>query len=107
MVKSVTIPWMKVSGSEWRRNQKEWTHEVVETSFQTPEKVRVRRLGDVSNGAVGQDQVEANDSVDAKTILVGLVRVPYWRSIMSVQTAGESPGTNLRRAASPLRQSVK
>jgi len=52
------------------------THEVVEASLQTPEEVGVRRLGDISNRAVGQNQVEADDGVEAQTILVGLVRVP-------------------------------
>ena len=52
------------------------THEVVEASLQTPEEVGVRRLGDISNRAVGQNQVVADDGVEAQTILVGLVRVP-------------------------------
>jgi len=48
------------------------THEVVKPSLQTPEDIRVRRLRDIGNRAVGQNQVEADDGVDGKTILVGL-----------------------------------
>ena len=53
------------------------THEVVKTSLQTPEQVRVRRLGDISNRAVGQNQVVADDGVEGKTVLISLVGVPY------------------------------
>ena len=52
------------------------THEVVGSSLQTPEEVGVRRFGDISNGAVGQNQVEADDGVNAKAMLIGLVGVP-------------------------------
>ena len=83
----------------------EETHEVVKTPLQTPEQVRVRRLGDISNCPVGQNQVEANDGVEAKTVLISLIGVPYRWSV-SVQSAGEQLGTNLRRAASRLRRSV-
>ena len=53
------------------------THEVIKASLQTPEKVRVLRLGDTGNRAVGQNQVVANDGVDGKTVLVSLEGVPY------------------------------
>ena len=53
------------------------THEIIKTSLQTPEEIRVRRLGDIGNRAVGQNQVEADDGVDAKTMLISLVGVPY------------------------------
>ena len=53
------------------------THEVVKTTLQTPEQVRVRRLCDISNRAVGQNQVEPNDGVEGETILISLVGVPY------------------------------
>ena len=54
------------------------THEVVESSLQAKEEVRVSRLGHVSDRAVGQNQVEAYNGVDRETVLIGLVRVPYW-----------------------------
>ena len=53
------------------------THEVVKASLQTPEQVRVRRLGDISDRAVGQNQVVSDDGVEGKTILIRLVGVPY------------------------------
>ena len=53
------------------------THEVVKTSLQTKEEVGVGRLADISNRAVGKNQVEADDGVDGKPILTSLVAVPY------------------------------
>ena len=53
------------------------THEVVKASLQTPEQVRLRRLGDISNRAVGQDQVEADDGVDAEAMLISFEGIPY------------------------------
>ena len=35
------------------------------------------RLGYITDCAVGQNQIEADDGVDGKTILIGLVGVPY------------------------------
>ena len=55
----------------------EVTHEVVKTSLQTPEQVRVHRFGDMSNCAVGQNQVVADNGVDGRTILISLEGVPY------------------------------
>jgi len=81
------------------------THEIVQASLQAPEEIRVRRLGDIGNRAIGQNQVDADDGVNDKTILVSLVRVPYPR-LVSVQNAGEPPGTNLRLAASHQRRPV-
>jgi len=54
------------------------THEVVKASLQTKEEVGVPRLGDTSNRAVGKNQVEANNGIDDRTILISLVGVPYW-----------------------------
>ena len=53
------------------------THEVVKTSFQTKEEVGVRRLGDISNRAVGKNQIEADNGVDGETMLISLVGVSY------------------------------
>jgi hypothetical protein len=53
------------------------THEVVKSSLQPKEEVGVGRLGHTSDCAIGQNQVVANDGVDGKTILIGLVGVPY------------------------------
>ena len=66
----------------------EGAHEVIEASFQTPEEVRVGRLCNISNRAVWQNQGVTDNSVKTKTILVGLVRVPYWPSI-SLQSDGK------------------
>jgi len=55
------------------------THEVVESSLQSKEEVGVSRLGHVSDCAVGQDQIEADDGVDSKAILIGLVGISYRR----------------------------
>jgi len=53
------------------------THKVVESSLQTEEQVGVSRLGHIGNCPVGQNQVEADDGVDGKTVFVGLVGIPY------------------------------
>ena len=52
-------------------------HEIVESSLQAKEEVRVGRLGHMSDCAVGQDQIIADDGVDGETILICLVGVPY------------------------------
>ena len=64
------------------------------------------RLGDMSNRAVGQNQVVADDCVNARTMLVGLVGVPYRRSV-SVFGGGGPPGTDLRQLQSRPRQSMR
>jgi hypothetical protein len=51
------------------------THEVVKSSLQPKEEVGVRRLGHIGDCAVRQNQVVADDCVDGKAILVGLVGV--------------------------------
>ena len=53
------------------------THDVVKTSLQAEEKVGVRRLGDISNRAVGKNQVEGDNGVEGKTMLISLVGVSY------------------------------
>ena len=53
------------------------THEVVKTSLQTPEQVRVRLFSDISNSAIWQNQVVSDDGVDGKTILISFVGVAY------------------------------
>ena len=53
------------------------THKVVVSSLQTKEEVGVSLPGHIGNCAVGQDQVEADNSVDRKTVLIALVRVAY------------------------------
>ena len=53
------------------------THEVVETSLQTKEEVGECRPGNISNCAVGKNQVESDDVVENETMLVSLVGVPY------------------------------
>jgi len=55
------------------------TYKVVESSLQSKEEVGVSRLGHVSDCAVGQDQIEADDGVDSKAILIGLVGISYRR----------------------------
>ena len=52
-------------------------HEVVKASLQTPEQVGVRRLGDMSDCAVGQNQIVADDGVDCKAMLISLAGVSY------------------------------
>ena len=60
------------------KRSKESAHKVVKTSLQTKEEIRVCRLCDISNRAVGQNQVKADNGVDSETVLVGLVGVPYY-----------------------------
>ena len=62
---------MEPSSDDGRRE----THEVVESSLQPKEEVGVGRLGHTGDRAIGQNQVVADDSVDGKAILIGLVRV--------------------------------
>ena len=57
------------------------TYEIVKASLQSPEEIRLRRLGHMSDRAIGQNQVEANDGVDTKTISISLVGVPYPRLV--------------------------
>ena len=57
---------------------KKLTHEVVKAPLQTKEEVGVRRLSDASNRAVGKNQVEADNGIDDKTMLISLEGVPYW-----------------------------
>ena len=69
-----------LEGGEWNRmgmGSGKVTHKIVKTSLQTPEQVRVRRLVDISSRAIGQNQVVADDGIEAKTILIRLVGVPY------------------------------
>ena len=53
-------------------------YKVVKPSLQPKEKVGMSPLGHIGSCAVGQDQVEADNGVDRKTVLIALVGVPYW-----------------------------
>jgi hypothetical protein len=53
------------------------THEIVKSSLQPKEQVGVSQLSHTGDCAIGQNQVVTDDGVDGKTVLIGLVRVPY------------------------------
>ena len=53
-------------------------HKVVVSSLQPKEEVGVSRLGHIGDRAVGQNQVEADNGVDRKTVLIALIGVAYW-----------------------------
>jgi len=53
-------------------------HKVVKPSFQAEEEVGVSRLGHIGNCPVGQNQVETDNGVDGKAVLISLEGVPYW-----------------------------
>ena len=63
---------MEPSSDDGRRE----THEIVKSSLQPEEEVGVGRLGHTGNRAVGQNQVEGDNGVDGKTVLIGLEGVP-------------------------------
>ena len=85
-------------------NGEESAHKVVETSLQTKEEVRVCRLRDISNRAVGQNQVKADNGVDSGAVLVGLVGVPCDDPLVCRYARRRK--TNLRQARGHLRQPV-
>ena len=74
---SVTIPWNVVSELNDGRVRR-MTHKVIVSSLQPKEEVGVGLLGHIRNCAVGKDQVEADNGVNRKTVLIALVGVPYW-----------------------------